>query len=164
MTWCFQSILIITANGGIIGCNATTHYAFILLLEPHKVVTELEAFCVVQLDPFGFRTILHLQQQNLRYTRSSGHMRCEMRWCGLHALGMSGICVGSQSVLDSQELGSLFAGNFRKDLIFFPFGDQRRSRSDSAMGVTGRTCPVYNLLVMSSTILVSCTMGSCSVN
>ena len=78
---------------------------------------------------------------------------------------MSGMCMDSQSVLDSQESGSVFAGNFRRNLIFFSFGDQRRSCSDSLMGVTGRTCPIYNLPVMSSTtILLSGTTGSCSMN
>lgn len=54
-------IAVITGNGSFIGCNATTHYSLILLLEPHKVVTELGASCMVQLVPFGFRAIPHLQ-------------------------------------------------------------------------------------------------------
>lgn len=68
--------IIITGNGGLVGCNATTHYTFILLLEPHKAMTELGASCIVQFIPFGFKAILHLQQQGLKHMRSSGYMRC----------------------------------------------------------------------------------------
>lgn len=131
-------IKVITGNGSLIGCNAATHYSLILLLELHKVVTELGASCMVQLVPFGFRAIPHLQQQSLGHMRSSGTMKSKMQWCGLHALGKSGTHVGSQPVLDSQESGCVFADNFRRNLfVCLPFGDQRRSSSDSIMEVSG---------------------------
>lgn len=93
-------ITVITNNGGLTVCNATTHYTFILLLETHKRCSDrVGSLLHSTLKPSVFKTILHLQQQSLRHMVSTGNTRSEVRLYRLRALGTSGRCLGSWSVL-----------------------------------------------------------------
>lgn len=123
-------ITVIISCGGLTVCNATTHYTFILLLEPHKEHSDrVGSLLHSTLKPSVYKAILHLQQQSLRRMISTGNMRSEVWLYRLQALGTSSTHLGSWSVLKFKKPHLHCFGHLHESIVSSNVGGLRLAKT-----------------------------------